>query len=133
MCVLFAPTRIAGSTSSASAAAPRSSSRSCATRPPFARSAVVLRPLMRGSAGARGSGATVAVRPRERGFVEPGRLVGTLASHSATSRAAAWPACRASASRSAASGLRLAAARSRVSASPPFAWSSSIHSSYITR
>ena len=132
MCVLFAPTRIASSASSAGAAAPWRSSRSRATRPPPTRSAFVLRPLMRGSAGARYSGATGAVRPASGAIVGPGRPVGTLASHAATSCAAAWPACQASAARSAASGLRLAAARSRVSASPPFAGLSSIHSSYIT-
>ena len=69
---------------------------------------------------------------RDRGLFDPWRSTGSLASHSATPRAAAWPPCASSTRRSAASGLRLAAARSRVSASPPFAGSWSIHSSHIT-
>ena len=114
----FTPTRIASNSSSASAPAPWRSRRSRPARLPPARSAVRAAPghaRLRRRARFRRHRRRAA---RDRGLFDPWRSTGSLASHSATPRAAAWPPCASSTRRSAASGLRLAAARNCVEREP---------------
>ena len=121
VCTPFTPTRIASSSSSASAPAPWRSSRSRVTRLPPARSALVLSPVIRSSAVVRGSGATGAVRPAigasSSRCARPARRRATLPLR-APRRGRRVPRARVAAPPPGSVSPRPAAARSRIRRSP---------------